>query len=159
MLRKIRDMTVEDIPQVLDLCRDMAAQGIMANFPLNEGRSEYVFNHILGDSGINFTGPVFAEVFEVDGTVRGFFVGQVTTHEFVQCHIGSDLGFYIDPDHREGTWGIRLIKNFEAWCMSPDVQCDMIKLAVFAGVANQRTADLLTRLGYSDAGSLHAKEI
>ena len=153
MVREIRDMREEDIPDILLLLEAMTNEGVYSNYELNHGRSQYVIEAILGQDG------VFTQCFVVDGVVRGFFAGQVVTHEFVQCHVASDLGFYIDPEYRKGTWGIRLIKNFEAWCMSEDVECDMIRLSVFAGVANARTGALLSTLRYADAGTLHVKEI
>ena len=149
---EIRDMRKEDIPDILLLLEAMTNEGVYSNYELNHGRSQYVIEAILGQDG------VFTQCFVADGVVKGFFAGQVVTHEFVQCHVASDLGFYIDPEYRKGTWGIRLIKNFEAWCMSEDVECDMIRLSVFAGVANERTGALLFNLGYADAGTLHGKE-
>ena len=51
-----------------------------------------------------------------------------------------------------------MIRNFEKWSASV-AKCDLMRVAVFAGVANDRTAALLDRIGFSRAGTLHNKEL
>jgi len=145
----IRDMQRSDIDAVTILASVFNQQSVYSRWKFNFGRTAYILEEIIN------TEDVFAQVLVLDDKVVGFFVGQITTNEWVDCDIASDLAFYIQEEHRKGTWGVRLIKNFEAWALP---RSDMIKLSVFAGVANDRVSDLLDRMNFVSAGTIHKKE-
>ena len=152
----IRDMTITDIKQVMDLIREMHEDGVLSKWSLNPARADYILHRLLAykNQGEN----VFLEVLELDEKVVGFFAGEAITNEWVDCTMAVDLGFYITPEYRKGTYGVRMIRNFEKWSASV-AKCDLMRVAVFAGVANDRTAALLDRIGFSRAGTLHNKEL
>lgn len=152
----IRDMISEDVPKVMELITEMHEDGVLSKWSLNPERADYILNKLLSyrAEGEN----VFLQVLELDEKVVGFFGGEVITNEWVDCNMAVDLGFYITPEYRKGTYGVRMIKNFEKWSVSV-AKCDLIRVAVFAGVANDRTASLLDRIGFSRAGTLHNKEL
>lgn len=152
----IREMTTTDVTQVMDLIREMHGDGVLSKWSLNPERADYILHKLLSYrlKGEN----VFLEVLELDEKVVGFFAGEAVTNEWVDCTMAVDLGFYITPEYRKGTYGVRMIKNFEKWSEAV-AKCDLMRVAVFAGVANDRTAKLLDRIGFSRAGTLHNKEL
>ena len=152
----IREMTTTDVTQVMDLIREMHGDGVLSKWSLNPERADYILHKLLSYrlKGEN----VFLEVLELDEKVVGFFAGEAVTNEWVDCTMAVDLGFYITPEYRKGTYGGRMIKNFEKWSEAV-AKCDLMRVAVFAGVANDRTAKLLDRIGFSRAGTLHNKEL
>ena len=65
-------------------------------------------------------GKVVAEqgglfIAEHEGKIVGMLVGLVSEHFFGHDLMASDLTFYIDKEHRGGTLGVRLMRQFEAW--------------------------------------------
>jgi hypothetical protein len=146
----IRDMHKKDVNEVTALVKKFIAHSVYGAWPFNFGRTSYILETILGED------TVFAQVLETDNKIVGFFIGQTQLNEWVDCNIASDLGFYIEEEHRKGMGGVRLIKNFEAWAIE---NSDLIKLSVFAGVSNDKTSQLLDRMKFIPAGTIHKKEI
>ena len=146
----IRHATKKDVNELTSLVQSFIRDSVYGKWPFNTGRTAYILDNIIGDE------LVFAQVVEIDNKIVGFFIGQTQTNEWVDCEIAVDLGFYIKEEYRIGTWGVRLIKNFEAWAKT---NSDLIKLSVFAGVANDRTSTLLNKMQFLSAGTIHKKEI
>ena len=93
---------------------------------------------------------------EYDGEIVGMVVGLISEHFFGHDLMASDLTFYIHKDHRGGTLGVRLMKQFEAWakCMGARV----ISLGISTEIDAKRTGDLYRRIGYRTRGEMFVKE-
>ena len=142
-------MELKDVNEVTMLVKHFVADSVFKKWQFNFGRTAYILESIYKED------TVFAQVLEKDNRIVGFFIGQVQTNEWVDCDIATDLGFYIEEEHRKGTWGVRLIKNFEAWASD---KSDLIRLNVFAGVNNDNTSRLLEKMQFMSAGTIHKKE-
>ena len=83
-------------------------------------------------------------------------VGLVSEHFFGHDLMASDLTFYIDKEHRGGTLGVRLMRQFEAWakCMGARV----ISLGISTEIDAKRTGELYLRMGYRVTGEMFVKE-
>ena len=144
----IRDLTVSDIPRLMEIAHVMHSESVYSEYALNEGRSEYVLNTLL-------TAPsVFSKGAEVDGLLAGVFFGEVNVDIWAEVQIARDIVFYVLPEHRASGQGVRLIKSFYAWSAGSS---DEVVLSVYAGVSNKLTSAILSRMGYEDAGTIHKK--
>ncbi|MAK37096.1 MAG: GNAT family N-acetyltransferase [Flavobacteriaceae bacterium] len=106
-------------------------------------------------------GKVVAEqgglfIAEHEGKIVGMLVGLVSEHFFGHDLMASDLTFYIDKEHRGGTLGVRLMRQFEAWakCMGARV----ISLGISTEIDAKRTGELYLRMGYRVTGEMFVKE-
>lgn len=96
-------------------------------------------------------------VTEAHSVITGLLVGQLTSlwwnHKVV---IATELAWWVDPEHRGGPAGIRLLEAFERWAgdAGANVVClsDMVMDGVDVGA-------LLGRRGYRLIERSHVKEV
>ena len=144
----IRDLTRDDLPTLMQLAEVMHAESVYAEYPLNTDRTEYVLATLLDAD------TVFCKGAEVDGNLVGVFFGEINIDIWADVSVAKDIVFYVLPEHRAGGQGVRLIKSFYQWTSG---RCDEVVLSVYAGVTNAATGDILARMGYADAGTIHKK--
>lgn len=99
---------------------------------------------------------VFCACSMVNDTVVGFFIGIVQPLWFSEQKIGFDLALYILPEHRGGTYAIRLIKAFEAFCIEQG--CVEINLSSSADISTELAQRLYAKLNYQPCGFISRKE-
>jgi GNAT superfamily N-acetyltransferase len=61
--------------------------------------------------------------------------------------------WWVHPDHRGGTLGLRLLKQYETWATDSGYHL------VQTGALDDRTGKLLERLGYTEIGRTYMKEL
>ena len=92
-------------------------------------------------------------VFDGDNLV-GALVGQISSHTMTDEIIASELFWYILPTNRGGTYGIRLLDEFESWAKAAGAT-----IIIMANLA--QGADKLERLyvkrGYKQIETHHLK--
>lgn len=138
---------------LMALARQMHAEGVYAGFPLNEGRTLYIMEQLIGHP----ESEVYAHGwFDKHDQLVGFMAGEIIQDLWVDVRVATDHAFYIRPSARGGRGAVSLIRGFEEWAV--EAGADVVRLVVYAGVNNDAAGRLLTRMGYADAGGVYKKD-
>lgn len=62
---------------------------------------------------------------------------------------------YVDPDYRKGSYGLKLIRQYEEWAES--MGADEIQLSVASGIHPEKTGRLYQKLGYTCYGQAYKR--
>lgn len=90
-------------------------------------------------------------VFERTSSGRvGMFIGSLQRFYFSEERGAFDLLWYVRPEARGGTAGVRLLDAFVGW--SKDKGVREVRLGVSTGVDVEKTDRVLRRLGFSHVG-------
>jgi GNAT superfamily N-acetyltransferase len=143
----IREMTEQDIPRMIELGARMHLESEYKDFKHNTQKT-YKLGHTIIDSN-----DMCGFVSEVDGEIKGMFIGAKWEHYFSDATISGDLLLYVDPDHRGGMTGIRLIKAYLSW--AKDLGVDDIRLGETAGIDREAIAKLYAKLGFINYGTIY----
>jgi GNAT superfamily N-acetyltransferase len=144
----IRDLALSDIPALMQIAELMHVESLYSEYPLNRDRTKFILEELIPKE------EVYTKGVEVDGSLVGVFLGEVTTDLWAEVQVARDIILYMIPEHRGGGHGVRLLKGFRKWA---EPLSDIVVISVFAGIDNEKMSGLLDRLGYSDAGSLHLR--
>ena len=89
------------------------------------------------------------------GDLIGLLAGTKTPTLFSSALIAAELSWYVDPEFRDGTTGLKLVKAFEKW--GKDNGC--IKVAMSDIEELKDLQDLFSRLGYSVTEKTYTKDL
>jgi GNAT superfamily N-acetyltransferase len=147
----LRQLTTDDLPQLLELAREMHKNGVYAAYPMDEARVAYILTRLIEVPETLSIGD------EVNGELVGAFVGEIMQDLWVDVQVAVDHAFYVREADRGSRAGIMLLRAFEKW--AHENGADVLRPVVYAGVNNQAVSGLLSRMGYETAGSVHKKEV
>lgn len=147
-----RDMRMTDIPDIVMMGEQMAQESPVYR--------EYEYSpEETADIMINAVKQRVdrvAWVFEKDGELVGFFIGQMTRVPGFNARIARDMALYLTPEARGGGGVIRLLKqvviDFKAWGQEHNAKATHIDIST--GVMPDRTKRLYETLGGTPAGYL-----
>lgn len=95
-------------------------------------------------------------VAELDGEVAGALVGALSSAWFNPTkRMAVELAWWLDPKHRHGTVGVRLMRRFEQWAQSRFADVLVMSDLVIDG--SEPLGDLMTRAGYTYVERSHMK--
>ena len=89
-------------------------------------------------------------VAEKDNKLIGFIAGMVQPYFFSQRKRVTDMGFFVQPEHRGSSAAIKLIKALENWAKENNVVD--VCLGQTTAVKLEETQKFYTRLGYKTVG-------
>ena len=147
----IRDLTIDDLPQLLELSREMHQAGVYADYPMDEARVMYILTRLIEVPEALSIG------YEAKGEVVGALLGEVVQDLWIDVQVAVDHAFYVRAADRGSRAGIMLLRAFENWANKNGA--DVLRPVVYAGVDNKAADDVLRRMGYNAAGALYNKEI
>ena len=145
----IRDAVNEDIEILLPLGEKMhKTSPFYGDMPFDKDKvREYAQRHI---DGVNN----YFRVYERDGTPVAFFLGHVVHYFFNWEVSGRQGGLFTDG--KTPMLGIRMSKDFEAWCKERGA------FEVNYGVTHSHTPrydTFMSRLGYKNIGAVYSKRL
>tara|TARA_B100001250_G_scaffold222996_1_gene191191 strand:+ start:221 stop:685 length:465 start_codon:yes stop_codon:yes gene_type:complete len=90
--------------------------GVDSNFTINKEKLlDHVFSTIAQNDG-------FAVVLKHDKKIVGCFMAELTHHKYVQGYIATELGVYIEPNHRGDNHFEKMLDQFICWASKkPDL--------------------------------------
>lgn len=146
----VRDLTTDDLPQLLKLAREMHRTGVYAAYPMDEDRVAYILTRLIEVPEALSIG------YESKGELVGAFVGEIVQDLWVDVQVAIDHAFYVREADRGSRAGVILLRAFEKWAY--ENSADVLRPVVYAGVDNQTVNSVLERMGYESAGIVHKKE-
>lgn len=89
--------------------------------------------------------------------VVGIFIGFVTSMVFSPKLVAENLIFYIEPEHRGGTWFSHSVEAFECWAILQGAV--IVDITHNSGIECGRAIPLFERKGYKTVGTILSKEL
>ena len=86
-----------------------------------------------------------------------FFLGMVCHQFFGNDLVASDLAMYVHPEHRGGSYFVRMTKEFEIWARN--VGAKEIYIGQSTAINIEKTKSMFERLGYQPIGYSAKKEL
>ncbi|AET91080.1 hypothetical protein BYI23_B004730 [Burkholderia sp. YI23] len=148
----IRHATREDLPALVELGRQMAAES--PRYSRLAYSAEKV-GAMLGNMIDSENG--FVMLAELDGVVAGVMAAFVSAHWMSDDLMSSDFGLYMLPAHRGGTSAMRMARAYIEWARSRGA-ID-ISLGISTNVDPEQTARFYRALGGVPAGFLFLFEV
>jgi GNAT superfamily N-acetyltransferase len=146
----IRDLNHDDLPQLLELAREMHRTGVYAAYPMDEARVAFILTRLIEVPEALSIG------YEIRNELVGAFVGEIVQDLWIDVQIAVDHAFYVREADRGSRAGVMLLRAFEKW--AHENAADVLRPVVYAGVDNQSVSNVLQRMGYESAGTVHKKE-
>lgn len=87
----------------------------------------------------------------------GMFIGSLQRFYFSEENGAFDLLWYVRPDARGGTSGVRLLDSFIGWAKDKGVR--EVRLGVSTGVEVEKTDRVLRRLGFAHVGGSYCLRV
>lgn len=154
----IRFATEADVPDVVRMGRNMWAESkTHQHSSYSDAKAERLARACTGTP---LTGPPSDKcllIACVEGVVVGMLGGYCTEDFFGHDKIAGDFVFYVSPEKRGGTLGVRLLKAFEAWATQAGAR--WMRPGVSTGNEVDRIVGLYEHLGYSVIGVQLMKEV
>ena len=146
----IRLATVEDAAVLTAMGRDFLQYSEYRNLQVTDEEIQAGIGGVIANE--------MSFVAEIDDQIVGFILGIIGPMWFVQrVRVAVELAWWVDPEHRNTTAGIRLLKAFESHATNMGVQYIAMSDLVVQG--DTPVARLLGRMGYSVTERMHTKEI
>ena len=141
----IRKADTDDIPSLISLGREMAAEAPTFNMlDFDDQKVVALFNSpAMVEHGACF-------IAEDKGEAIGMFCGVVVPHYFGHMLMATDLCLFVTKSRRGGTAAYRLIKAFEAWALAHGAVS--LRFGISTNVEPDRTLKLYEKLGYKLEG-------
>nr|WP_236589997.1 GNAT family N-acetyltransferase [Ramlibacter aurantiacus] len=92
-----------------------------------------------------------------DGQLAGWLLAVLERHVFSDQLVASVMHYGVPPERRMGGWGVRLMKAFELWAASRQVE--EIAFSVNSGHDTERIGAFARRLGYGAVGENFVKRV
>lgn len=141
----IRQASAQDAVAIARLLHTALQDSVEGNFSINKQK---LLDHVVQ---VITTADGFAQVYEAEGKVVGCFMAQLEPHAYVNGYIASELGVYINPEHRGTKAFIQLLNEFIAWSAAkPDVLFTTFNIGQWTEDSDT-LARLLTRKGFQKA--------
>jgi GNAT superfamily N-acetyltransferase len=143
----IRNATREDLPALVELGRQMAAESPRYS------RLRYSACKVEALLGKMIDSPDgFVMLAEADGVAVGVMAAFVSAHWMSDDLMASDFGLYMLPEHRGGTAAMRMARAYIAWARARGALD--ISLGISTNVNSEQTARFYSALGGRPAGFL-----
>ena len=138
----IREITVEDIPGLVELGRAMYAESpVYRHMPFEDAVARGWFFRALEQPE-----SVFCRMTEIDGKLTGAMVAFCGPMMFSSVKMASDLGMYVFPEYRGTRAAYLLLKEFEEWLVAQE--CKRAILGVTAGIDNEGALSFYKKMGF-----------
>ena len=105
----IRPARSRESIEVARLLYTSLMNGVDGVLPINRQK---LFDHVY--LTINSTDG-FVQVAEEGGRIVGVFAAELQPHAYCDGYVASELGVYIDPEHRGGRTFVTLLEDYLAW--------------------------------------------
>jgi GNAT superfamily N-acetyltransferase len=146
----IRPLRPSDIPDIVELGREMHKLGIYADYDFDPAKlATWVKSFLVYPER---TGFVYVRNDKIEGAILGY----LDRHYFGNDAIAVQSGFFIRPEARGGMAAVRLIKRFHEWAEQFDVSC--VVFSTSQSGKDDRWLKFCENLGYNHVGYVFHKK-
>jgi GNAT superfamily N-acetyltransferase len=148
----IRRATPNDLHRLLTLLKDLHAESVFRNIPIDENRLKSFASTCIANPSHIWV------VYENAGAqIDGFLLGYVTQYYF-STELGAwDIALYVRPERRGSTIAFRLWRAFKA--RAAELGARTMWLGSSAGITPALTHKFYTGLGMAESGTLYRLSI
>jgi GNAT superfamily N-acetyltransferase len=142
----IRDASIADLPQLLELGRQMLAEA--PNFqglPFSARQLEATLTNLIAEPG------ALVAVAERDGRVVGAVVASAGMHWASEAVIAAELALFVAPDARGGLTAARLIARLKQFAIESGAA--LCRAGASTGVCTDSVVSLYERQGFKVCGT------
>ena len=145
----IRQATVKDVDTLIVVAKPFLRYSMYAQYTeIDNNELAFSLCNMI-DNGVIF-------VAEYDGQIVGGLVGAINNFWFNRnTKMASELGWWVNEEHRGKTAGIRLLQAFEHW--AKEKGADVISLSDLRVNDEYPAGGLYEKLGYQVTERAHVK--
>ena len=147
-----RIATLDDIPDILEMCRALVDEtnehNTFVNIPLHEGKTTNMLRRYIQSPDLYFTG-----IAEIEGEIVGALFGYIGEYYFCHNKLATDIAWYVKPEFRGTFAGVILLKQFERWASAHGAS--EVCIAIATGIYAERTGNLLEKRGFNHVGGTY----
>lgn len=143
----IREATIDDIPKLVEMGRSLHDETTYKHVEYSPERVAETCRLMISNG--------FLVVAEKGGQVVGVMMGDVYVPWYTTERMGIDYTLYITPEHRNGLIAVKMIKRFEAWCISMGAK----QIRPGIGTGDPNAIRLYKALGYRSVGEWFLKDV
>jgi GNAT superfamily N-acetyltransferase len=150
-MTQVRRGTIEDIDALVDMGGRFFAFSAFSEFVPFDPDAVRAGLIALLDGGVVF-------VAEREHQIVGGIVGAMTSVWFnPDARTATELGWWVDEEHRTTSAGIKLYRAFEAWAKEQGAHAIVMSDLVIRGVAPAE--NLFMKLGFTTVERSHVKKV
>lgn len=142
MPSSIRPLRSDDIGEAVRLARAFHAASAYAGLPLSIAKVDALCQNAIAG------GDYFCVVLDTGDGLGGYLMGIAYEHHFSTERTVSDLGFWIEPQHRSPFAARAMLAELERWAFHVK-QVGTLNLGVSSGIADADVVRFYRLLGYS----------
>lgn len=150
----IRHATIEDIPKLVECGSRFLQYSPYGRYDVEysfESSQEFLEGILANDNGVII-------VMDHDGVIAGGLVGLLNCAWFAPGVVTAhELAWWVDPEHRQGVEGIKLVKEFERWAKEKGAK--FVTLTDLIIGEEYPVGKLIGRMGYKEIERAHIKEV
>lgn len=148
----IRDATEQDVLEVViavkQFCREIPHPA-WKSFEANKV-SELLTNLIRHELGL-------VKIVEHEEGIVGALIGVISSLPINNLTFAQELMFWIEPEHRNGKTGPKLIDQYVVW--SKENGCEFVRLSTLDEVLGSKAGILFRRKGFRPTETAYIKEV
>lgn len=142
----IRDATIDDLQELVDMLHDLHNESDYSRWAFDEEiMTADIAPYISRNDGACFIGN------------GGFIAGRLFKYPSSNTTACAEQYWYVKPEHRGGSLGIKLYRKLEAWAL--DRGCEDLVFEIGTGIDMEKVGNLLLKLGHRHVGGVYKKEM
>lgn len=145
MGRVVRHAEARDLPAMVDMAARFVEQA-HDDLPVDR---EYLDGSLRA---MLVSGSHLVLVLDVDGAARGVFCAVASRSQWSPVAVASELGLWIEPDHRGGMAVLRILRAYSEW--ASEMGCVRASMVALSG---RSLARLYERAGFLPAEFTYSK--
>lgn len=143
----IRKATVEDLDEILTLCKTMHKESSYSGIEPNKEKTQSFIQNEIDDRDSLFLVLLYKEV------IVGIFLGKIVSYFFSNDLQAMDYLLYIQKEKRGSIGALKLLKSYICWAKEQKVK--EIVLSSTTGINLDRTEGIYRKLGFHKAGVMY----
>lgn len=149
MAAVIRRATREDVPAIVAMAARFRGETAYAGLVDENLEALEALARFLIEFGVVFVAEKFGRV------LVGMLAATVITHPISGERIASEVAWWVEPEYRGGTAGVRLLEAVEQWAVAQGAR----RFQMIAPTANARVGELYRRRGYTEIETIWQREL
>lgn len=143
-----------DIPRALELGQMMHDESpFFSQFEFDPDEAAQYMAFILMNPDAGFS--IIAE--DDEGKIIGGILASISKVSMCKYYMADAVITFVEPDHRKGMVGVKLIKAFEKWAY--DQNLTHTSIGFTTGINVERMLNFYDRIGYDIISYKHCKEL